>query len=134
MNYIILALCILVIVVLVYKLWKPAMTPKRVVPTGEARVYFFFTNWCGFSKKAMPEWEKVEEQLKKTPYFGTTHIVPVRVNCEDEAKTCELYGVDAYPTFKVETKTALNDYTGKHKADSILAHLRSTFGKERESL
>jgi thiol-disulfide isomerase/thioredoxin len=134
MNYLILALCILVIVVLVYKLWKPVVTPKRPVPSGEARVYFFFTNWCGFSKKAMPEWEKIEEQLKKTPYFGTTHVVPIRVNCEEEVKTCELYGVDAYPTFKIETPSSLMDYTGKHKTESILTHLRNTFGKERESL
>lgn len=134
MNYLIITLAILVIAVLVYKLWKPVVAPKRPVPSGEARVYFFFTNWCGFSKKAMPEWEAVEEQLKKTPYFGTTHVVPVRVDCEDDVKTCTLYGVDAYPTFKIETKTALDDYTGKHTSKSILAHLRNTFGKERESL
>lgn len=134
MNYIVLTLAFLVIAVLVYKLWKPVLTPKRKVPSGEARFYFFYTNWCGFSQKAMPEWEALEAKLKETPYFGTTKVVPVRVNCEEDRKTCTLYEVDGYPTIKLETSDSLYDYVGSRTVDSFLDFLRKSFGKESKSL
>jgi hypothetical protein len=61
MNTVILVLAFVAIAFLVYKMWKPLLTPpKSVVPKNEARMYFFYTDWCGFSKKAMPEWAKLE--------------------------------------------------------------------------
>ena len=134
MNYLVLTLAFLVIVVLVYKLWKPVLTPKQKVPAGEARFYFFYTNWCGFSQKAMPVWEEVEKALAKTPYFGRTKVIPVKIDCEKDVKTCTLYEVDAYPVMKLETKDGLYDYVGTRSVDALLSFLRSSLGKESESL
>jgi thiol-disulfide isomerase/thioredoxin len=134
MNYFVVSLAFLVLVVLIYKLWKPALTPKQKVPVGEARIYFFYTNWCGFSQKAMPEWEALEKKLQETPYFGSTKVIPVRVDCEDDRKTCTMYEVDGYPTIKLETSKTLHDYIGARTVDALLDFLRNTLGKEHESL
>lgn len=135
MNNIILFLALVILVVLAYKFWKPYVkAPKREVPTGKANLYFFYTDWCGFSQKAMPEWEKLESKLKETPYFGTTEIRAVRVNAEDDRKTAMLYEVDAYPTILLEHSEGISDYTGKRTAEALFQFLRSSFGKESESL
>lgn len=135
MNNLILFLALVILVVLAYKFWKPYVrAPKREVPTGKANLYFFYTEWCGFSQKAMPEWEALESKLSETKYFGTTEVQAVRVNAEEDRKTAMLYEVHAYPTILLESKEGITEFKGKRTVDGLLEFLRSSFGKESESL
>jgi len=135
MSRLILLLAFVAIALLVWKIWKPIVKPpKREVPVNEARLYFFYTEWCGFSQKAMPEWAKVEEALSKGGYFGTTHVTPVKVNAESDQKTATLYDVQAYPTVLLETKSGIIDFDRRVTAENVLTFLRTRLGKERESL
>ena len=135
MTTLLLLLAMAILVVLVYRFWEPfVVTPKRDVPVGSANLYFFYTDWCGFSQKAMPEWEALEAKLRETPIFGTTRVTPVRVNGDSDRATTSLYGVDGFPTIKLETSSLLADFTGKRTVDGFLRFLRETLGKERASL
>lgn len=135
MNNLILVLALAILVVLAYRLWEPFVNPpKREVPVGKARIYFFYTEWCGFSQKAIPEWEKLEQALQTTSVFGTTSVEAVRVNCEEDRATCMLYEVNGYPTIKLETSSLLRDYEGKRTAEALLQFLRETLGKESKAL
>lgn len=135
MNTLILLLALAILVVLVYRVWEPFVnTPKQQVPVGSANLYFFYTDWCGFSQKAMPEWEKLEAQLKETPVFGSTKVTPIRVNADEDRKTTLLYEVDGYPMIKLETSSMLTEFDGKRTVDGFLKFLRETLGKERKSL
>lgn len=135
MNNLIVLLAMAIIVILVYRVWEPFVNaPKRDVPVGKAKLYFFYTDWCGFSQKAMPEWEALEEKVSNTPYFGTTKVETVRVNAEKDRATALLYEVHGFPTIKLETSSLLRDYEGNRSADSLMKFLRETLGKERSSL
>jgi thiol-disulfide isomerase/thioredoxin len=135
MNNLILFLALAILVLLVYRVWEPfVVSPKREVPVGSANLYFFYTDWCGFSQKAMPEWEKLEAALSKSSVFGTTRVKPVRVNAEEDRKTALLYEVNGYPTIMLETSSVLRVYEGKRTSDALLQFLRETLGKENVSL
>ena len=135
MTTLILVLTLAILVVLVYRFWEPFVdTPRQEVPVGSANLYFFYTDWCGFSQKAMPEWEAVEEALRANPVFGTTRVKAVRVNGDTDRKTTALYGVNGFPTIKLETSSLLSDFSGKRTSDGILQFVRETLGKERQSL
>ena len=135
MNTLVLLLAFAVLAILVYRLWKPIISkPKRDVPKNQARLYFFFTDWCGFSQKAQPEWQKLELMLNETPYFGNTKVVAVSVNAETDKASAELYGVDAYPTIKLETSDGIYDYTKRVSSDGLFKFLRESLGKETASL
>lgn len=135
MNNLIVFFALAILVILIYRLYEPFVnTPKREVPVGKANIYFFYTDWCGFSQKAMPEWEKLEDKLKKTPYFGNTEVKAIRINAESDRATSLLYEVHGFPTIKLETSSILRDYEGKRTADSLMQFLRETLGKERASL
>jgi len=124
-----------ILVILIYRMYEPFVNvPKRQIPVGKANIYFFYTDWCGFSQKAMPEWEKLEEKLKATPYFGNTEVKAIRVDAESDRATSLLYEVHGFPTIKLETSSILRDYEGKRTADSLMQFLRETLGKERSSL
>jgi len=132
MNGVVLVLAFAILVVLAWRFWKPR--PKREIPVGKARVYFFYTDWCGWSQKTMPEWEKFEGALRETPYFGTTHVSPVRVNAEEDRATAELYEVDSFPRIMVETSDSLHEFKGRRTSDALFEFLRESFGKESASL
>jgi thiol-disulfide isomerase/thioredoxin len=135
MNTLILLLALAILVILVYRVWEPFVdTPKQPVPVGSATLYFFYTDWCGFSQKAMPEWEKVEAVLKETPVFGKTKVTAVRVNGDEDRKTTALYEVDGFPMIKLETSSLLAEFDGPRTVDGIVKFLRTTLGKEGKSL
>jgi hypothetical protein len=135
MNTLILFLALAILVILVYRFWEPFVdTPKQQIPVGSANLYFFYTDWCGFSQKAMPEWEKLEQRLKETPMFGNTKVKPIRVDADKDKKTALLYEVDAYPMIKLETSSILREFDGPRTADGLVKFLRETLGKEGKSL
>jgi len=135
MNAFLVVLSLVALGILVYRFWKPVvMPPKREVKPNEANLYFFYTNWCGFSKKAMPEWAKLESSLGSDAYFGKTHVTLHQVDCEKDKARCTLYGVNAYPTVMLETKAGLVDFDKRPTAESLRGFLVQQLGKERESL
>ena len=127
MNKILLILAFAVLAYLVWRLWKPVLSPKRAVAKDKANLYFFHTDWCGHCIKAMPEWEKLEQGPKR---FGDTEVSFIRVNAENDRETADLYEVNAYPTVKLETSTGLHTYDSRVTAEALTQYLRQSFGKE----
>jgi thiol-disulfide isomerase/thioredoxin len=135
MNTLLVVLTLVLLGLLVYRFWKPfVQPPKREVKPNEANLYFFYTNWCGFSQKAMPEWTKLEEKLKSGSHFGKTHVNAVAVDCEADRAMCTLYDIQGYPTVILETKSGLKDFTQRMTYSNLLAFLRDSLGEERENL
>ena len=120
---------LLLTIVLAYVYWKPWMRPA-VVETleGNATLYFFYTDWCGHSKKAKPEWEKLMAELPAT--YGTTKVVGKAVNCEEDVTTCAAYSVDAYPTIKLETSQGIVDFTQRVTTPSLVGFLTGNLGEK----
>lgn len=135
MNTLVIVLAFVALAILVWKLWKPVVSPpKKEVPPNEARLTLFYTEWCGFSQKAMPEWAKLEKKLQGDGYFGKTHLNLVKIDADKDKKAATLYGINAYPTVVLETQEGSYDFDKRVTADNLLAFLRSHLGHERESL
>lgn len=131
----VIVLAFVALAILVWKLWKPVVSPpKKEVAPNEARLTMFYTEWCGFSQKAMPEWAKLEQKLGGDGYFGKTHLNLVKIDADKDKKTATLYGINAYPTVVLETKEGSFDFDKRVTADNLLAFLRSHLGQEGKSL
>lgn len=128
------ALIVLLLVIVYRFVWKPVSAPKRVVPVNTAKLYFFYTTWCGYSKKAMPVWESVKTELESSPTFGNTRVEAVSIDAEQDPKTASMYEVNAYPTIKLETSHGLYDFNQSITRDNLLRFLRQTLGQEAKSL
>lgn len=135
MTTLVIVLAFAALVILVWKLWKPVVQPpKREVPVNEARLTMFYTEWCGFSQKAMPEWSKLEQKLGGDGYFGKTHLNMVKIDADKDKKAASLYGINAYPTVVLETHEGTYDFDKRVTADNLLAFLRSHLGQEGSRL
>ena len=84
-------------------------------------VVFYYAPWCGHSKNAIPEWDKLEAN-------NTTGVTVRKVNCEDEGgkAECTKQNIKGFPTIKVhKTDGTSQDYSGARTADAITAHVKS---------
>lgn len=135
MNILLVVLAFVLLGLLVYRFWKPyVQPPKREVKPNEANLYLFYTNWCGFSQKAMPEWTKLEESVKRESYFGKTHVNLIPVDCEADRARCALYEIEGYPSVLLETKSGLSEFGKRVTYSNLMTFLRDSLGQERENL
>ena len=82
---------------------RPASFEKH--SNKEAHVTMVHANWCGFSKKAMPEWEKVSKKLKGSVLKGHKLIFRDLEQKRNEDEIKEKYSdVTGFPSYVVETK------------------------------
>ena len=119
------AAILVLVLVIAYRFWKTQ--PKREVKGNTARLYFFYTTWCGHSKK-------VKAELNTSPVFGKTTVEPTEVDADKDPKTASLYEVAGYPTIKLETSSGVYDFDHSVTHDGIMNFLRSTLGKEPHRL
>jgi thiol-disulfide isomerase/thioredoxin len=85
------------------------------------KVFNFNTEWCGWSKRFQPEWNKLSEMVAADPTLS--HIQAIDVKCdEDENKQmCEDYKVPGFPYVVVEKNNVQTPYNGERTADAILS-------------
>lgn len=82
----------------------------------------------------MPEWTKLEEKIKRSSYFGKTHVNAIPVDCEADRARCALYEIDGYPTVILETKSGIRQYDKRVSYSGLLGFLQQSLGQEREHL
>jgi hypothetical protein len=109
---------------------EPPMSTNGLDPN-QAKFMFFYTTWCPWSKKAQQPWSSLKEIHKNTPKkYGTTTVLFEEVNAENEKGKSALYGIKAYPTFKLETKDKVYEMYGKPSVAAFRAFLITVLGQE----
>lgn len=97
----------------------------------QAKFIFFYTTWCPWSKKAQQPWASLKEVMKNTPKtYGGKTVIFEEVNAESEEGKAALYGVKAYPTFKLETSDKVYEMLGKPSVAAFRAFLITVLGQE----
>jgi len=95
----------------------------------EATFYFFYVDWCPYSQEAKPKIESLREFVADYTYGGKFVHVEF-VNCEVDKSKCELYKIDAYPAYRLETSQKLYTYEGPANVSVLREFLRSALGAE----
>lgn len=129
MRDLIVALGVGIAIVLLYIVFEPYFVKEKYANPGEATLYFFYTDWCGYSQKAQPEWKKVMEEADGKK-FGNTRLTCVAVNCETSEQKCNEYDIKGYPTVKLETEKELLDLNASMVKEKVIAFVEKTLGKK----
>ena len=78
----------------------------------EARITMVRADWCGFCKKAMPEWEKLKTEIHDKVVNGYHVILRDLEHKKDEAEIKKDYSdVNGFPTYVAEEKNSDGTYT-----------------------
>ena len=71
----------------------------------------FYTEWCGYCKKAKPEWDKLMGEMHGQS-VNKTNVVFRKIDCDKEVDLAKQYNIQGYPTFKFEMDGKVIDYDG----------------------
>lgn len=128
----------IVIAVYVYRNYLTnIITPKYVankefVPQSEAEkqgkkadLYFFYTTWCPYCKKALPEWNKLKEKLEN----GTIKDYQINfyeIDCDKNKEFADSQKIEGYPTIKLMVNGQTIEYDAKPNYDTLMQFLNSS--------
>jgi len=78
-------------------------------------VYNFNTNWCGYSKRFQPIWDRFSESVTNTD------IETVDVKCDDNqnADLVKKYNIEGFPTVVIEDRDTVTKYNGERSVNGL---------------
>lgn len=93
--------------------YKDIYQPNNI-GSGEAIIYFFFADWCPHCTKAKPQWTAFANEHDGKLINGVKLRCSM-VDCSDPdvpdvAATIDKYGVNSYPTIKMEYRDKVYDF------------------------
>ena len=93
-----------------------------------AQVYFFYTTWCPYSIKALPEWENIVNKYNHTVINGY-QVSFIAVDCTNETaevdKYIQLYHIEGYPTIKLVKEDHVIEFDAKATSSNIESFLKT---------
>lgn len=98
----------------------------------QAKFMFFYASWCPWCKKADDKWRSFKQLVNNQGLtYGGHHISFEEINAEIDKSKSALYGVKAYPTFKVETKDKMYEMKGTPSVITFREFLKKALGDEK---
>lgn len=110
-----------VVALIFYKKWnKPVANKYKDIyqpnnsGSNEAVIYFFFADWCPHCTKAKPQWIAFSNAHDGKQVNGVK-LRCTMIDCSDPdapdvAETIDKYGVNSYPTIKLEYGDKVYDF------------------------
>tara|TARA_Y100000816_G_C26065688_1_gene560035 strand:- start:155 stop:634 length:480 start_codon:yes stop_codon:yes gene_type:complete len=90
-----------------------------------ATIYYFYTDWCPYCKKAKPEWEKFEK-LYKDKTINNYRLEFKSVDCDKDEATAGQFKVESYPTIKLVKDGSIIEYDAKPKFETLKMFVESS--------
>jgi thiol-disulfide isomerase/thioredoxin len=98
----------------------------------QANFMFFYATWCPHCKTAQQPWHSLKQFIKNSNYkYGGKTVSFEEINAETDKGKSALYGIKAYPTFKVQTSTKLYEMIGKPNVVNFREFLKKALGDEK---
>ena len=99
---------------------------KEIIKSDEsAIVYYFYTEWCPYCKKAKPEWEKFKDVYSKQSVNGY-NLEFKEVDADKDEETATKFKVEGYPTIKLIKDGTIVEYDAKPKFETLEKFVKSS--------
>ena len=101
--------------------------PKTSDDAKESRsieVFFFYTTWCPYCKKAMKQWEEFKLQWHSR-MLNDYALIFTEVDCDTNERLAKKFNIVSYPTIKLIKDDKIFDYDAKPELDSLNQFLTS---------
>lgn len=95
-------------------------------PVEVAEVFYFYTTWCPYCKKARVEWDKFKAQWAGREMNGYK-IRMSEIDCETNVAMANKYNVVGYPTIKLVKNDKVFEFDAKPELESLNQFLASCF-------
>ena len=65
-----------------------------------ANIYFYYTQWCPYCKKARPEWDKTKDKFEGK-IINNNKLQFHEIDCDSKTNAEMVKDIDGYPTIKM---------------------------------
>jgi len=103
---------------------KTYIPNKEFIPDNENNnitIYFFYTTWCPYCKKARIEWNKFKKEIEDNSLLQQTFNITFKeIDCDKNADLAKKFNVEGYPTIKLEKNNKIFNYDAKPNAHHLM--------------
>jgi thiol-disulfide isomerase/thioredoxin len=100
----------------------------------QARVMFFYTTWCPYSKEAWEPWNSFKQKVKNNrSKYGGKQIIFEEINADADKGKTALYSVKEFPSFKAETIDKVYVLKAKPTVENFELFISAAAGEETSS-
>tara|TARA_B100001778_G_scaffold139716_1_gene114827 strand:- start:1220 stop:1708 length:489 start_codon:yes stop_codon:yes gene_type:complete len=97
--------------------------------SNKVNLYYFYTEWCPYCKKANPEWEDFCRELDNIYNNSSYQFNYFKIDCDKNQKMADKYNVEGYPTIKMVYNKKIYDYNAKPDKTNLLKFVESVIEK-----
>jgi thiol-disulfide isomerase/thioredoxin len=97
---------------------KHNVNKELVKADQSAKIYYFYTEWCPYCKKARPEWDKFKDIYKDETVNGNK-LEFIEIDCDKDEGTAKQFEVESYPTIKLTNNGSIVQYDAKPKFETL---------------
>ena len=116
-----------------YTYVEPRLNPSYVenkefienTTTKEAELFFFFTEWCPYCKKAKPIWNSLKAEYPDG-IINNTKVYFKEVDCDKNEDMANEYKIEGYPTIKLVKDGQVIEYDAKPNLKTLEEFLHTT--------
>tara|TARA_B110000305_G_C19450115_1_gene647382 strand:- start:1729 stop:2208 length:480 start_codon:yes stop_codon:yes gene_type:complete len=99
---------------------------KEIIKNDEsATIYYFYTEWCPYCKKATPEWDKFKDVYSNEIINGYK-LEFKEIDCEKDEETASKFKIQGYPTIKLIKDGKIIEYDARPKFETLETFVKSS--------
>ena len=88
-----------------------------------ATITMYHVEWCGYCKKAMPEFKKLKDYHGQIINDSILHVKIV--DCDEETELAKKENITSFPTIKLEHKEETHEYEGERTFNGFMDFLKN---------
>ena len=89
-----------------------------------ATLYYFYTNWCPYCKKARPVIDEFKSEIENKTFNNNNRVIVREVDCETDSETADKFKIEGYPTIKLVTEDGtVYDYDARPNVETLMQFL-----------
>ncbi len=124
--FVIYTIMLIIISVYLYRRFFKKPETQKNEETKTCDIYYFYTTWCPYCIKALPEWNKFKNYWHHKKKGG--HILLLAdIDCDKNESLAAKYDVEKYPCIKLVKDGKVYDYDAKPTLENLNQFLNACF-------
>jgi len=95
--------------------------------SNEIDIYYFYTKWCPYCKKAESEWNEFQKNIESNNIYTSNYNINFyQIDADKEVDLAKKYKISAYPTIKLVKNGKTYNYEAKPDSQNLMEFFKGS--------